>query len=114
MIVEDKRSRISVDEARREIQLFKDSQQQPPATPPVVVLSSTGPSAEYQGDCLGVYEYQEEYNNSPAYRHTINIYACFLSSVLENIPIGSLSEWNIERLIFICYFFASGVLHSLV
>ena len=59
MIVEDKRSRISVDEARREIQLFR---------PPVVVLSSTGPSAEWRGGRLGVYDYVKQHNNSPAYR----------------------------------------------
>ena len=37
------------------------------------MLSSTGPSAEYHGDCLGVFDYVQQYNNSPAYRqrHTI-------------------------------------------
>ena len=32
------------------------------------MLSSTGPSAEYHGDKLGVFEYLEQYNDSPAYR----------------------------------------------
>merc|ERR1711874_270513 len=38
-----------------------------------IVLSSTGPSAEYQGGCLGVFEHVQQYNNSPAYRqrHTV-------------------------------------------
>jgi len=40
------------------------SQQQPP----VIVLSSTGPSAERHGGSLGVFEYLKQYNNSPAYR----------------------------------------------
>ena len=37
------------------------------------MLSSTGPSAEYHGDCLGVFDYVNQYNNSPAYRqrHTV-------------------------------------------
>ena len=37
------------------------------------VLSSTGPSAEYHGDKLGVFEYLQKYNDSPAYkqRHTV-------------------------------------------
>jgi len=33
-----------------------------------VVLTSTGPSAEYRGCCLGVFDYIMQYNNSPAYR----------------------------------------------
>ena len=33
-----------------------------------VVLTSTGPSAEYQGSRLGVFDYLQEYNNFPAYR----------------------------------------------
>ena len=33
-----------------------------------VVLSSKGPSAEWWGGCLGVFEYLEPHNNSPAYR----------------------------------------------
>jgi len=37
------------------------------------VVSSTGPSAEKQGESLGVFKYLEQYNNSPAYRqrHTV-------------------------------------------
>lgn len=37
------------------------------------MLSSTGPSAEYHGDELGVFVYVQQYNNSPAYRqrHTV-------------------------------------------
>ena len=33
-----------------------------------MVLSSTGPSAEWQGGSLGVFEYLQQHNNSPAYR----------------------------------------------
>ena len=33
-----------------------------------IVLSSTGPSAEFCDGVLGVFEYLEQYNNSPAYR----------------------------------------------
>ena len=38
-----------------------------------VVLTSTGPSAEGQGSCLGVFEYLQQHNNCPAYRqrHTV-------------------------------------------
>lgn len=37
------------------------------------MLSSTGLSAEYYGDKLGVFEHVQQYNNSPAYRqrHTV-------------------------------------------
>merc|ERR1719436_1905019 len=51
------------------------SQQQPPPPPPVIVLSSTGPTAERHGGSLGVFEYLEQYNNSPAYRqrHTATL-----------------------------------------
>ena len=34
----------------------------------VLVLSSSGPSAEYHGARLGVFEYLQQYNNIPAYR----------------------------------------------
>ena len=33
-----------------------------------VVLTSTGPSAEYRGYFLGVFDYLQQYNNGPAYR----------------------------------------------
>ena len=33
-----------------------------------MVLTSTGPSAEWWGSCLGVFDYLQQYNNSPAYR----------------------------------------------
>ena len=38
-----------------------------------IVLSSSGPSAEHQGGTLGVFEYLQQHNNSPAYRqrHTV-------------------------------------------
>ena len=38
-----------------------------------VVLTSTGPSAEWCGDRLGVFEYLQQHNNCPAYRqrHTV-------------------------------------------
>ena len=44
------------------------------------MLSSTGPSAEYRGDRLGVFDYVQQYNNSPAYRqrHTVAGTPCFL------------------------------------
>merc|ERR1711953_80383 len=50
------------------------SQPQPPA-PPLIVLSSRGPSGERQGGSLGVFDYVEQYNNSPAYRqrHTATL-----------------------------------------
>ena len=32
------------------------------------MLSSTGPSAKWQGDSLGVFEYLQQHNQSPAYR----------------------------------------------
>jgi len=37
-------------------------------SPPVLVLSSTGPAAERQSGSLGVFDYLKQYNNSPAYR----------------------------------------------
>ena len=33
-----------------------------------MVLTSTGPSAEYQGSCLGVFDYYKQWNKCPAYR----------------------------------------------
>ena len=44
------------------------SEPQLASRPPVLVLSSTGPSVESRGNLLGVFEYLQQYNNSPAYR----------------------------------------------
>ena len=33
-----------------------------------VTLTSTGPSAEMYGDCLGVFDYLQQHKDSPAYR----------------------------------------------
>ena len=44
------------------------SEPQLASRPPVLVLSSTGPSVEARGNLLGVFDYLQQYNNSPAYR----------------------------------------------
>ena len=62
MIVVERSMRISVELARRKIPRFKYQR--------VLVLSSTGLSGECWGNSnrLGVFEYLQQYNNSPAYR----------------------------------------------
>ena len=35
----------------------------------VILLTSSGPSAEYQGSALGLYRREGIHNNSPYYRH---------------------------------------------
>merc|ERR1711874_298109 len=58
---------------RSEARIEPESSQQPPPPAPVIVLSSTGPSGERQGESLGEFKYLEQYNKSPAYRqrHTV-------------------------------------------
>jgi len=64
---------VAETERRSEAGIEPESSQQPPPPAPVIVLSSTGPSGERQGESLGEFKYLEQYNNSPAYRqrHTV-------------------------------------------
>merc|ERR1711992_531708 len=59
---------VAETERRSEAGIEPGSSPQPPPPAPVIVLSSTGPSGERQGESLGEFKYLEQYNNSPAYR----------------------------------------------
>ena len=50
----------------------------------VILLTSSGPSAEYQGSALGLYRREGTHNNSPYYRHL---------DIEENIYRGRNGEW---------------------
>ena len=60
------------------------------------MLSSTGPSAEWQGGVLGVFDYLQQYKDSPAYRlrHSADLKGIILSRERDSV---ARTPWYLYR-----------------